>query len=364
MLRVIILLTVFMLILPRTCAGQEQNGVQSDSSSKLEFLPILSYDTDAGVGYGIKSFFLNYLHTDESFDVVLFNSTRGERWYRAVYSLPDFERRQGTVYPLALDLTIDYDKWIGYNFFGVGNTSSYANKEAYTREPLEMSAQLSRGFSEQWVGQLAVRYRTVRNFGFQDDSRLAALAPALNAGRATFVSLQGTIRYDTRNSFINPSSGIVLQGEVEESPSWSLGNVSFTRYAIWTQAYVPVLVPQTVLAVRGGLQDVSGDNLPIQVMLPIGGGSTLRGYPQDRFLGPVSAVMNVELRFPIIWRFGGIAGYDVGRVFGDIGQLGFATWRGNPMAGLRFYFDTFVVRLDVGFGPETTGFYLNFGQLF
>ncbi len=227
-----------------------------------------------------------------------------------------------------------------------------------------MSAQLSRGYSEQWVGQLAVRYRTVRNFGFQDDSRLVALAPPLNAGRATFVSLQGTIRYDTRNSFINPSSGIVLQGEVEESPSWSFGNVSFTRSAVWTQAYVPVLVPQTVLAVRGGLQVVSGDNLPIQVMLPIGGGSTLRGYPQDRFLGPVSAVMNVELRFPIIWRFGGIAGYDVGRVFGDIGQLGFATWRGNPLAGLRFYFDTFVVRLDVGFGPETTGLYLNFGQLF
>ncbi len=72
------------------------------------------------VGYGIKSFFLNYLQTDESFDIVLFNSTKGECWYRAVFSLPDFERRQGTVYPLALDLTIDYDKWIGYNFFGEG----------------------------------------------------------------------------------------------------------------------------------------------------------------------------------------------------------------------------------------------------
>jgi hypothetical protein len=26
--------------------------------------------------------------------------------------------------------------------------------------------------------------------------------------------------------------------------------------------------------------------------------------------------------------------------------------------------DTFVVRADIGFGKETTGFYLNFGQLF
>jgi hypothetical protein len=96
-----------MLILPRTSAGQDEKRVQSDTSSELEFLPILSYDTDAGVGYGIKSFFLNYLHNNESFDVVLFNSTKGERWYRVVYSLPDFERRQGTVYPLALDLTVD-----------------------------------------------------------------------------------------------------------------------------------------------------------------------------------------------------------------------------------------------------------------
>jgi hypothetical protein len=36
----------------------------------------------------------------------------------------------------------------------------------------------------------------------------------------------------------------------------------------------------------------------------------------------------------------------------------------NAVAGLRFSMETFVVRADVGFGRESTGFYLNFGHLF
>jgi hypothetical protein len=36
----------------------------------------------------------------------------------------------------------------------------------------------------------------------------------------------------------------------------------------------------------------------------------------------------------------------------------------NSLVGLRFSMDTFVVRADLGFGKETTGFYLNFGHLF
>ncbi|HAB53357.1 MAG TPA: hypothetical protein DCE80_14495, partial [Ignavibacteriales bacterium] len=41
----------------------------------LEPLPIISYDTDVGLGYGAKAFFLNHLGLNESFDLVLFNST-------------------------------------------------------------------------------------------------------------------------------------------------------------------------------------------------------------------------------------------------------------------------------------------------
>ncbi|HLF20252.1 MAG TPA: endonuclease/exonuclease/phosphatase family protein, partial [Bacteroidota bacterium] len=160
-------------------AGEKRSDLSSVQPT-FEPLPILSYDTDVGFGYGAKAFFLNQLGLAESFDAVLFNSTKGERWYRLVFSLPDFELRQGKTYSLAFDLLIDYDKWITNSFFGIGNQSKCKDREMYTREPLEVTATFSRGFSEQSVGQASLRFKAVRNYNFDTTSTLMNLAPTLN----------------------------------------------------------------------------------------------------------------------------------------------------------------------------------------
>ena len=94
--------TVYLALLNVFCLN---SYAQNDSTNRagFEFLPLLSYDTDTGFGYGIKTFFYDQLNTKESFDVILFNSTKGEQWYKFVFSTPDFESRQGTKYPLAID---------------------------------------------------------------------------------------------------------------------------------------------------------------------------------------------------------------------------------------------------------------------
>jgi endonuclease/exonuclease/phosphatase family metal-dependent hydrolase len=333
-------------------------------NGRLDPFPILTYDSDIGFGYGAKIFLLNQLKASESFDLTLFNSSKGERWYRFVFSLPDFELRQGKVYPLALDLVIDYDKYINNNFFGIGNTSEYDDRETYTREPLDINLILSRGFSRRLVGQLGFRYKTVRNFNFSPDSCLRELPPTLNAGRANCASVFSNWRFDSRDSFINPSSGLVLQGELEWAPLSGLGNVAFVRSAFWVQAYTTLFFPKTVLALRLGAQELSGKDLPAQVLLPLGGNISLRGSPQDRYLGKSSILANAELRFPLFWRLGGVLGLDAGKVWPSLAEFDFRCWAVNPTAGLRFIMNTFVVRFDVGFGKEYTGVYFNFGHLF
>ncbi|MBI4811298.1 MAG: BamA/TamA family outer membrane protein [Ignavibacteriales bacterium] len=335
------------------------------AESTIEPLPILSYDTDVGFGYGVKGFLLNTLGVNESFDIVLFNSTKGERWYKFIFSIPDFELRQGKVYPFAIDFTVDYDKWIKYSYFGIGNSSRFEDREYYTREPLEISMTVSRGFSKKLVGQIGARYRTSMNFNFSSGSRLAEQPPLLNASRATFTSFFSTFRFDSRNSFINPSRGLVINSEIEVSPKWNASNVSFLRIGFGIQHYSILFdYPKTILAIRFGMQCLYGSNLPIQILLPIGGGNTLRGSPQERYLDKISTVGNIELRFPIFWRFGGVAGYDFGKVWNKIQQLDLSHWSSNPNIGIRFHFDTFIVRADLGLGKETTGFYLNFGHIF
>jgi outer membrane protein assembly factor BamA len=366
----IVLLFLWFALSAKQATAQVDSSLQkpwrdsSLSESTTEGLPILMYDTDVGFGYGIKGFFLNHFGLNESFDILLFNSTKGERYYRLVVSLPDFERRQRKVYLVAVDLTIEYDKWIKNNFFGVGNVSSFSNREYHTREPLDISLALSRGFTGSLVGQVGWRYKTVRNYNFSEESRLRSLPPALNASRVSYASVFVSLRYDTRDSYINPSHGSVLQGEVEVVPHSGLENVTFTRLSAWAQHYTELIIPRTVLALRVGVQTLTGDDLPVQVLLPIGGSSTLRGSPQDRYLDKVSAVANAEVRFPIIWRLGGVAGFDFGKVWAELKDFDLRRWAVNPVAGLRFYMNTFVVRVDVGFGKETTGLYFNFGQVF
>ncbi|HTY10222.1 MAG TPA: BamA/TamA family outer membrane protein [Bacteroidota bacterium] len=331
--------------------------------SKIEPLPIASYDTDVGVGYGAKCFFLDQLSSNESFDCTAFNSTKGERWYRFVFSIPDFELRQGKTYPAAVDLAVDYDKMIKNSFFGVGNRSEFSSREYYTREPLDVSITVSHGFSPLIVLQEGVRINSVRNYHFQDSSAFRYLPPD-NSGTASHQSLFVNFRFDTRNSFINPSEGIVTECDIEKGVHTSFNNSEFTKLTLALQYYSPLFLPATVFAARFLGEGVFGNALPVQMLSSIGGNLTVRGSPQDRYLDNLGSVVNAEVRFPLYRRLGGVVGFDAGKVWNAFSDLDLARWAANPVTGLRLYMDTFVVRLDIGYGREATGVYFNFGQLF
>ena len=73
----------------------------------------------------------------------------------------------------------------------------------------------------------------------------------------------------------------------------------------------------TVFALRLGVQQVKG-NLPVQMLTSLGGNNTLRGFTQERFLDKEMALINAEVRFPIVWRVGGVTGFDAGKVWKDL----------------------------------------------
>lgn len=311
-----------------------------------------------------KGFALNLLKMNESFDVLLFNSTKGERWYRFVFSIPDFDLRQFKKYPLSVDIVVDYDKWINSNFFGIGNNTSFNNRQTYTKEPLEVNLTLGHTFSKELVTQAGLKYKSVKNSNFTNENQLLTKYPEIEHKKSTYLSLFFNFRYDTRNSFINPANGSVILFEAELIPKTRYSDVKFQRLSLWLQQYFILGYPKTVLALRYGLQSLIGNDIPIQNLLSLGGNSTLRGSPQDRYLDKVSSLFNAELRFPIYWRFGGTLALDGGKVWSALSKYDLKQWAVNPTLGLRFYMNTFVVRLDVGLGKETTGIYFNFGQLF
>ena len=346
---------------------------QQDSvyASNFEVFPIVNYDSDAGFGYGAKAFLFNQLEMNESFDLILYNSTKGERWYRFVFSIIDMQRRQGKEYPLALDLIIDYDKWINYRYYGVeyfNNQDSLTDYETYTREPFEISSILSRGFTKTLVASMGLKYKTISSYNFAINGELIKTDNDFNNRFIKTLSILATIRWDSRNNFINPDKGTVLQMDADYAPKISFNNEDYLKLGLTFQNYLTLFESQIVFASRLVGQIIFPDSVPIQLQLPIGGNNTLRGLPQDRYLSASTLIINNEIRFPIWWRFGGIVGLDVGCT-GSTTDYEFwnpqlSGWIVNPVLGLRFFMDNFIVRFDVGFGSEITGVYFNFGHIF
>lgn len=354
----------------KTASAEIEYKSQIDStqiiknSAKIEAVPILMYDTDIGFGYGGKAFFLNQFDLRESIDVTLFNSTKGERWYRLVFSIPDFEVRQRKTYPISFDLVLDYDKMIKNNFFGVGNNSKYSDKEIYTKEPIEAALVIGRGFTNSFIGQAGLKYKNVRSYNYELNGKLLNSQDIFRFDRIYYSSFFANFRYDTRDSYINPSLGTVFGFETEVTLPFFNKNISFTKWTSRIQQYIPLFNTSATLALRVEMNNLVGNKLPVQMLLPLGGGGTLRGFSIERYLDKNSFVANAEVRSQLIGRLSGIIGLDSGNVFSSFTKWSLRNLEINSTIGLRLFMDTFVIRMDVGLGRETTGFYINFGQMF
>jgi outer membrane protein assembly factor BamA len=353
---------------------------QSDSTERagIELFPIVSYDTDAGFGYGAKAFFYDQLDTRESFDIILFNSSKGEQWYKFVFSTPDFESRQGTKFPFALDLSIEYDKWKNYKlyYYGWDNESlkfirppvEYTDLSA--NEFIETRIALNHAFQSDLTGFLAFKFRSVSIYDIRRDTAINNTEnienKLLDNPSVKYLSINLNGKWDTRNSYINPSRGLVLEVDLEYAPDLFDEKSSFFRQAFIIRYYTEIFLKNLILASRAMEQVViSGSQSSQFLAIPVGGSNTLRGVPLDRYRFKSSLIINNELRFPIWWRFGGITGIDIG--YGsnkDLYPEGVIDWIINPVVGLRFFMDNFIVRADVGFYKDDIGLYLNFGHIY
>lgn len=353
---------------------------QTDSTERagIELFPILSYDTDAGFGYGAKAFFYDQLNTKESFDIILFNSTKGEQWYKFVFSTPDFESRQGTEFPIALDVTFEYDKWKNYNLYyyrleNEETNPAYQNvefKDQCSYELVEANIFLNSAFRKDLTGSIGLKFKSISTYDYRQDSELPSPDEVENKfleyPSVKYLSANLNAKWDTRNSYINPSTGLVLEIELEYAPNILEDNSSFFRQVFIIRYFKEIFFKNLILASRAMEQVLISESGSSQFLaIPVGGSNTLRGVPMDKFRFYSTFLFNNELRFQIWSRFGGIAGLDIG--YGsnkDLYPEDSIDWIVNPVVGLRFFMDNFIVRADIGYYDGDIGFYLNFGHIY
>jgi len=352
-------------------AGEEETasdstGIAPGSYKSWSALPIAMYDNDIGFGYGAKAKIVDFLKKKESFDLILFNSSKGERWYVFTFSLPDIEIRQRKTYPLSFDLKFEYDKYLKYYYYGRGIGSREEDQTELTHEVTQLQLLFGRGFTTEFSASIGYMFRGIDYSNVQKDGAFTQELLALEKKFAPYISF--ILSHDNSNSQIHPTQGhrLLVQDDIAAKLVGSK-DASFNRITVDYRKYTRVFGEKDVFAFRTLVQYIDGSNIPLFDYSSLGGGNTLnvmRGYALNRFLDKGKFLANIEYRFPIWWVFGGNVFVDAGNVWSRLGDIDLGKTVVDYGVGLRVYMKDFVVRVDMGFSDEGSRLYFNFGHIF
>jgi len=332
----------------------------------LSFFPILIYDTNIGIGYGVKAKFVQYLAKKESFDVIAFNSTKGERWYVFTFSVPDVEIRQGQKYALSFDIKAEYDKYLVYHFFGLGQSSRESDRTEFTFEKKELQLRVGRGVNPHFIIEAHYVLKNVAYLNVEDDKPFTSELQEVGSEFSPFMTV--LFRYDTSNSQVHPQTGhrFVVQNDIA-ARFLGTRKTRYHRLTLDCRKYFLLFGQKDVMAFRLLVQKIAGSHVPLSELSSLGGGSemaTLRGFALNRFLDKGKLLAMAEYRFPLWRRLGSVVFLEAGSVWPSWSRMNL----GQPVVdfgfGLRYYLRNFVVRFDTGFSDEGIGIYFNFGHVF
>lgn len=192
------------------------------------------------------------------------------------------------------------------------------------------------------------------------------------------------LSFDTRDFEPDPNNGVFADVALDLSTRALGSDYDYARLLTSARVFVSPLpsIADLVVALRGTFQ-VQSHSTPFfsLPMLPytedfrtgLGGHRTLRGFQQDRFIGHVVSLMNLEAR----WTFHRFAVLrqkfalmlvpfvDAGSVFPRVDDFTFADWRHGQGAGFRASWNlATVICVDYAFSSEDSGLYINFNHQF
>jgi hypothetical protein len=192
--------------------------------------------------------------------------------------------------------------------------------------------------------------------------------------------------YDTRDLETDPSNGSFAE-LTNELSLMALGsqynfNKTFFHYNLYKSLF-PKKLKRFVFAGRVAIGYTQGDAPFYEYqdewssegsIEGLGGGNTLRGYKQSRFLGRVMQFNNFELRCKFAQvkilkqtlAFSAVPFFDLGAVWDDMSRIGhLENYRYSEGLGLRIAWNVnTILRFDYAFSKEDRQFFFSLGHVF
>jgi len=360
-------------------------------------LPAVNFNSDEGVGYGALLEAYNYGNGVQPYrftiQPIVFFTTKGRRDFVIFFDAPNFLRDKWR-----LDAFAGREQQLATPYYGIGNDAAFDELledppndyyYRYGRTQLRILANLQRKFGRFPArGLFGAGFADVRTDATPFDSGTTLLAQQLGSvpepsGRLVY--LRTGLVWDTRDREIAPSRGSYGDLLVQRVDRALGATNTYTRYTAIGRKYFP-LRSHLVLAHRALVQKTDG-NVPLYDLATVqtsfkqhealGGSSSIRGLPKNRFVGKGIAFLNTDLR----WRFldfelrrksayltwSGF--FDVGRVWlsqMDLSEIGSGAHTGYG-TGIRLGLGpNSAVGLDLARSPESksTQIYIGLGYPF
>jgi outer membrane protein assembly factor BamA len=339
-------------------AESDQSPLQEKSQWTFVPLPILAYSTDTGIMGGL---FLNILYNPDTFNP---DQKTDSISFVGIYT----QKHQWTLVG-ATDWFFDVDRYrlsfstavsrFPSNFYGIGPDTDMDDAESYT--PLRFNLETAFRFKivrDLYLGP-RVLFTTIDMVEIEDGEMLDT-GDVPGSDGATFLGGGPYLTWDKRDNTTYPHRGFVADAKLDFFRR-ELGSSENHTQLLLDYRHFFQLYEEHVLGLEL-FSHLAHGTVPFQVLPALGGSGLMRGYYDARFRDKVFVATQIEYRFPIYWRFGGVVFGGIGQVAPRIAELTFEDLKVAGGLGIRFAVTEdpkINVRLDFAFSPEGFSFYVN-----
>ncbi len=332
-------------------------------SNSLYALPVVFFTPETSLGFGVAGVYAFNFHTDS------ITARPSSVQVVAAYTL---QQQLLLYFPFTLFVNngdyysygeVGYYRYV-YQFFGIGNQARADQEEAYSVNfPRLRLTALKRVHPKWYVG---LRY-------WFEDFRITETDPEGQLTDGTIVGSRGGISsgpgvvalFDTRDNVFYSSDGWLVETLLQRNAPWTGSDFRYTTASVDASTFIRNRWGHVVALNAYGVAQ-SGEP-PFNRLALLGGTTRMRGYFSGRFRDRSMLAVQAAYRAMLFWRVGVVAFASYGGVAPQPSEMQLSDFRYTVGGGLRFVLDRekkINIRLDAGFGKNTSGYYLTIGEAF
>lgn len=345
-------LLLFILITPDYISANDNLPEESnEKKSGIVVFPVGFYSPETSAGFGVTTVLFKEHHntvetkTSDSLAGVLFY-TLNRQFLSAIIGNKYWQ--EASLHYRPVIIFSSFPK----KFYGIGKQRS---DEYSDIEPISFKQEhiVEYRFFEKLYGGLIFTQGYYRLGSIPADGIAYAWAKTQNGTDGPFAGAGFTLSRDSRNNSLYPTNGSNSRLSVLFCRNFFISDFSFTRYNFDHASYFSLPL-NSVLAFQFYFDSVTG-NPPLSYISELGGQNLLRGFYQGKYSDKIYLASQIELRFPIFWRIGGVVFGAVGNVFSDFHDISLIEPKYTGGMGLRVALkqkEKINLRIDLAFNPE------------